>query len=67
MQSINRDLAQRIAAPATYKVCDHPDWSKLWTKIRGARVREWNRLQDDAESEFEDVDGYLAHAMAKDD
>ena len=65
-------MAMRIAAPCPSFACDdHDHWQKAEPKIRGARKKAIKKLREDIEDDdaagWEDVDGYVAHTMAKDD
>ena len=60
-------LALRIAAPEATKLCDHEAWESWWRGISGTRREVMREIEEAEESDFEDVDGYLAHTMSKDD
>ncbi len=62
------DMAKRIAAPEPTLPCDDPErWDKSWRAIRNSRRERCRELEEEAEGEFEDIDGYLHAAMQKDD
>ena len=62
------DMAKRIASPKPLLLCDdYEHWRSLQGKMMGARKRRYRELQEEAENDFEDVDGYLRDAMEKDD
>ncbi len=46
---------------------DHVGWRKLEAAVRGQRRRYFKEMAEDDENDLEDVDGYLAHSMQKDD
>ena len=61
-------MAQRIAAPQALRFCDNYElWNKTQGSMRAARAKLLRELEEQAESEFEDVDSYLCNAMQKDD
>jgi 5-methylcytosine-specific restriction endonuclease McrA len=61
-------MAQRIAAPQPLRSCDNYElWHKTQGSMRGARAKLLRELEEQADSEFEDVDSYLYNAMQKDD
>jgi len=67
IQGILARLALRIAAPKPLYLCDGDDWARTWPILRSERRRVLREFEEIEDSEFEDVDGYLAHAMGKDD
>lgn len=68
MAALRKKLAVRVVAPEPLKCSDdHLTWQELERTTRGARRTRYLEYQDDIENAFEDVDGYLRHAMAKDD
>lgn len=67
IQAILSRLALRIAAPKPLSLCDGDDWAQTWPILRSERRRVLREIEEMEDSEFEDVDGYLAHAMGKDD
>ncbi len=68
MAALCKELAVRVAAPEPLKCADDPlSWQRLERATRGARRTQYREYQDDIENAFEDVGGYLAHSMAKDD
>jgi hypothetical protein len=62
-----RELAKRIAALNPTLLCDADQWNKRHSIIGSARRRLLRELDEEEDSEFEDVDGYLYDAMQKDD
>lgn len=67
MQGIFSRLALRIAAPEPVRLCDRDDWERTWGFVKSERRRTLREIEEIEDSEFEDVDGYLAHAMDEDD
>jgi len=68
IEKMYSEMALRIAAPKPLYLCDdYENWNKFQGAIRGARRTRVRELEEEAKCEFEDVDGYLADAMAKDD
>jgi hypothetical protein len=62
------ELALRIAATNVQRVCDdYEGWRALERQIRSQRTRRFKELQEEAETDFEDVDGYLYDAMQRED
>lgn len=67
MRDIFSRLALRIAAPQPIRLCDSEEWRSTWGFVRTERRRLLQELDEMEDSEFEDVDGYLTHAMGNDD
>lgn len=64
-------MALRIAVPLPSKACDDQDrWRKAEPQIKAVRRKAMNEIkteiQDCEDAGWEDVDGYVADAMAKD-
>lgn len=58
-------MAKRIAAPSPTFLCDAELWNKCQSGISGARRRLLRELEEEEDSEFEDVDGYLYDSCRK--
>ena len=62
------DLAVRVAALAPSRCCDdHERWQAAEPGIRSARRKRMQEMEEAAETDFEDVDGYLWDSMQKED
>jgi len=62
------DIAIRVAAPTALRCCDNEElWKERFQPIMAARRARARELEEEAETAFEDVDGYLRHTMQKDD
>ena len=61
-------LVMRVAAVEPLNACDDwHGWRKLESSTRSLRTEALREIRERLETDFEDVDGYLAHAMAKND
>lgn len=72
IEYVYADLTARIAAPVASRLCDdHKVWDGIWRKIQAFRRKTRKELlteiDDEDDDGWEDVDGYLAHVMEKDD
>ncbi|HEY1729709.1 MAG TPA: hypothetical protein VGG22_15140 [Candidatus Baltobacteraceae bacterium] len=63
-----KELATRIASPVPLKVCDDErEWNSFQKQLMPQRHQRFKDMEAEREDDFEDVDGYLWHAMQKDD
>jgi len=68
IEKMYSEMALRIATPKPLHLCDdYENWKKFQGAIMGSRKRRIRELEEEAENDFEDVDGYLRDAMEKDD
>jgi 5-methylcytosine-specific restriction endonuclease McrA len=68
LQQLYNDVALRIGATQPIRLCDDPThWASCWSGILAERRRTFRESEEELESDFEDVDGYLYHTMQKDD
>lgn len=66
--SVMHELVPRVAIERPLKTCDdYRVWQRIELATRSSRREASRERQDEDDSDFEDVDGYLASAMAKDD
>lgn len=68
LQKHYAEVALRIGAALPLRLCDDATvWPECWKGIFAERKGRFREIEEQEESDFEDVDGYLYHAMQKDD
>ena len=68
IEGLFRTLADRIAHAAPLRACDDETaWNAAQKRLMPRRRIRFREVQEEREGDFQDVDGYLWHAMQRDD